>query len=167
MLSCRSLLLPRPICLLSAALPASVRGQSPVPATRAERVALYSPLADAAADYYGIPRIIVRAMIRIESDRRPDAVSSAGALGLLQVMPSTGGDYMVGADLTDAAANGVRHLYGLLLRMDLVTALAAWDAGEGAVSRRDVFGTYGETLRFVAAVLLEMERLAAGSGVNR
>ena len=102
--------------------------------TRAERIALYSPLAVAAADYYGIPRILVRAMIRIESDWRPDAVSTAGALGLLQVMPSTGGDYMVAADLRDPAVNvaiGVRHMYGLLLRMDVVTALAAWNVGEG------------------------------------
>ena len=141
--------------------PPAAGGQ--VPDTRAARVRAYSPLADAAADYYGIPRILVRAIIRVESDWRPDAVSSAGARGLMQVMPATGGDYLQDADLFDPAVNvavGVRHLYGLLTRMDVVTALASWNAGEHAARVHGALTAYGETGRFVTAVVLEMERLA-------
>ena len=128
----------------------------------AAREAAYGVLADLAADAVGLDRRLVRAVIRVESAWRPEAVSPAGAVGLFQMLPSTASDYAPGLDLSDPADNvavGVVHLRRLVDRFGVVRALAAWNAGEGALSRRPVFRAYGETRRFVAAVLREIERL--------
>ena len=124
----------------------------------------YGVLVDVAADAVGLESHLVRAVITVESAWWPEAVSSAGAVGLFQIMPSTAGDYVVGADLRDPVTNisiGVVHLRRLVDRYGVVRALAAWNAGEGALARSRVFSQYRETRRFVARVLQEMERLQA------
>ncbi len=125
--------------------------------------ALYGPLADAV----GLDRRLVRAVVRVESAWRPGAVSPAGAVGLMQVLPSTAGGYADGVDLSDPAENlavGAYHLRRLVERHGVVRALAAWNAGEGALARGSVFSSYRETRRFVARVLQEVE---AASGAAR
>lgn len=101
---------------------------------------------------------LVRAVIDVESGYRPAAVSPKGATGLMQLMPATGRRFGV-VDPTDPADNiggGVRYLRHLLELFDgqLALALAAYNAGEGAVMR---YGRrippYAETQNYVPAVL--------------
>lgn len=93
---------------------------------------------------------LVKALIAVESAFDPAAVSPKGALGLMQVIPDTGQRYGIAGDkkgsleqkLLDPAINvrvGTRYLHDLLALFadDLRLALAAYNAGEGAVSRHD------------------------------
>jgi len=116
---------------------------------------LYRPLVAAAAHRYDVDLQLVHAIIQVESGYRSRAVSPRGARGLMQLLPSTGRQY--GAlDLFDPAVNvdaGVRHLKSLLERFDLPVALAAYNAGEGAVSRFGGIPPFRETRRYVARVL--------------
>jgi soluble lytic murein transglycosylase len=105
----------------------------------AQRRALLAPDIALAARRYGLPEHLLEALVAVESDFRPDAVSSRGARGLTQLMPATAA--MLGvADPTNVAANldaGARHLRTLLVRFsgNTTLALAAYNAGEAAVAR--------------------------------
>ena len=130
--------------------------------SRRDAETAYRVLSEVAALAVGLDPLLVQALIEVESAWRPRAVSVDGAVGLMQILPTTGDDYVRGADLTDPVTNlriGVTHLAGLVRRFGLVRAIAAWNAGAGAVLRCPVFERYGETRRFVARVLLEWERL--------
>jgi soluble lytic murein transglycosylase len=96
----------------------------------------------------GLPPKFVLAVIEVESSGRQDAVSEAGALGLMQIMPATG-EFVAGRidvpwrgreSLFDPVINvrlGVNYLEGLIERYANVRiALAAYNAGPGDVSRR-------------------------------
>lgn len=116
-----------------------------------------------AADGAALAGELVAAIAWVESryDRR--ARSPAGAIGVMQLMPRTARD--LGVDPHDPAANlkgGAAYLRFLLERFDgdLVKAIAAYNAGPGAVDRHRGVPPYPETRRYVAAVL---ERLAAAS----
>ena len=109
-------------------------------------------LANAAADRYGLPRALVRSVMSAESANRPDAVSPKGAIGLMQLMPSTAKD--LGVDPRDPAQNvdaGARYLRDLLLKYDyrLWHALAAYNAGTGAVQKYNGIPPYRETINYV------------------
>ncbi len=109
-------------------------------------------LADAAADRYGLPRGLVRSVMSAESANRPDAVSPKGAIGLMQLMPSTAKE--LGVDPHDPAQNvdaGARYLRDLLLKYDyrLWHALAAYNAGAGAVQKYNGVPPYRETVNYV------------------
>jgi soluble lytic murein transglycosylase-like protein len=130
-----------------------------VPATRADAALPipepYEDLVAAAARKHGVDARLVHAVIQVESAYRTRAVSPKGARGLMQLLPSTGRQY--GAlDLFDPAINvdaGVRHLKALLTRFDLPVALAAYNAGEGAVSRFGGIPPFRETRSYVTRVL--------------
>lgn len=103
------------------------------------------------------PRLLA-ALVGVESNHVARAVSARGALGLMQLMPSTARDYGV-TDPFDPEQNvraGARHLRGLLnqFQQDTTLALAAYNAGAGAVWRhgRHV-PPYAETLSYVPKVL--------------
>ena len=109
-------------------------------------------LADAAADKYGLPRVLVRSVMAAESGMQADALSPKGAIGLMQLMPETA--RFLGADPHDPAQNvdaGVRYLHDLLLRYGggLWHALAAYNAGPGAVDKYRSVPPYSETLNYV------------------
>ncbi|MBS1190535.1 MAG: transglycosylase domain protein [Rhodocyclaceae bacterium] len=105
----------------------------------------------------GLDPALVRAIVRAESGFRTDAVSPKGAVGLMQVMPDTGRRFGV-ADLRNPAANleaGTAYLdYLLGLFGDLSLALAAYNAGEGAVQGHgNRIPPYPETQAYVRGIL--------------
>ena len=109
-------------------------------------------LADAAALKYGLPKQLVRSVMAAESASRPHAVSPKGAIGLMQLMPSTARD--LGVDPNDPVQNvdgGARLLRDLLLKYDwrLWHVLAAYNAGEGAVQRYNGIPPYRETVNYI------------------
>ena len=114
-------------------------------------------LAAAAARRHGLAPELVAAVAAVESAFDPAAVSPKGAQGLMQLMPATAASLGV-ADAFDPAANldgGSRHLRALLQRYDgnLEKALAAYNAGEGAVQRHGGVPPYRETREYVKRVL--------------
>ncbi len=118
-------------------------------------------IAWAAADA-GLDPALVHAVIQVESAYRADAVSHKGALGLMQLMPETALRFGTN-DAAEPRANlraGTRYLRALLDRFDQRTdlALAAYNAGEGAVLRHaGNIPPYPETQRYVPAVLEKFE----------
>ena len=104
----------------------------------------------------GLPPEFVESVAQIESGFRPGAVSPKGAMGVMQLMPGTA--RMLGADPADTAQNidaGTRLLRELLLKYDgdVVKALAAYNAGEGAVERYQGLPPYNETRWYVKKVI--------------
>ena len=126
-------------------------------------------LADA-AEAYGIDPAFVRSVAQIESGLQQGAVSPKGAIGLMQLMPGTAAGLKV--DPKEAAANasgGARYLRELLLRYqgDSVRALAAYNAGPGAVQKYKGAPPYDETRRYITKVLAEYKKqLKAKAAVN-
>jgi soluble lytic murein transglycosylase-like protein len=127
---------------------------------------------DAAARRHGLNQALIDAVIVAESGYNHRAVSRAGAVGLMQLMPDTARAYGV-SDREDPAQNvdgGSRYLRDLLARyLDLELALAAYNAGETAVERHGRrVPPYPETRDYVKKVLgLFRARLAeqqAGGG---
>ncbi len=114
-------------------------------------------LAVAAARRHGLDPRLVLAVVSVESGFRPQAVSPKGAQGLMQLMPTTASALGVG-DAFDPEQNlegGVRHLGSLLSLYDgdVRRALAAYNAGEGAVARHNGVPPYAETQAYVRRVL--------------
>jgi soluble lytic murein transglycosylase-like protein len=114
-------------------------------------------LAAAAAQRHGLDPALVSAVVAVESGFQPQAVSAKGAQGLMQLMPRTAREMGV-ADPFDPAANldgGSRYLSSLVARYDgdLTRALAAYNAGMGAVARHGGVPPYAETRRYVRKVL--------------
>ena len=132
----------------------------PVAAARPAAPALagdLSSLVNATAARYGVDGRLAQAVVRIESNFQPRAVSPKGAMGLMQLMPAVAEQYAV-ADPFDPAENldaGLRHLRGLLDRFgnDVQLALAAYNAGLYAVTKYGGIPPYRETQNYVRKIL--------------
>jgi hypothetical protein len=135
-----------------------------------ERFTRYDKWIRQAATLYQLPEELVRAVIKVESDYDPRAVSSAGASGLMQLMPETAARMQV-RDVFDPRENifgGVRYLRILanLFNGDLDLTVAAYNAGEGAVERAGGVPNYPETQDYVVRVRTYYAAYRATADVN-
>jgi soluble lytic murein transglycosylase-like protein len=134
-------------------LEASVAAAGPRPSREALRM-----MVDRIAARTGLDARLAHAVVRAESNYNPRAISPKGAMGLMQIMPSVARQYRVG-DPFDPEENleaGMRHLKGLLRRHDVRRALAAYNAGEGAVTRYGGIPPYRETQTYVHRILVDL-----------
>ncbi len=120
---------------------------------------------EAAARKLGLPPEFVKSVARIESAFQQKAISPKGAIGVMQLMPGTARE--LGVDPHDAEQNiegGTRLLRDLLVKYQnepdqVRRALAAYNAGAGAVARYNGTPPYAETQNYVNKVLTEYQRL--------
>ncbi|MDN6858596.1 lytic transglycosylase domain-containing protein [Pseudomonas sp. CAN2814] len=117
---------------------------------------------ESASTRYGVDQALVRAVIHAESAFQPNAISIAGAQGLMQLMPDTAVRFNV-SDPFDARQNirgGVRYLAWLLKRFNgnQRLALASYNAGEMTVDKYNGIPPYSETQTYVARVQSLTER---------
>ncbi len=108
------------------------------------------------AKRYGVDPALLTAMVEVESGFRVRAVSPKGAQGLMQIMPGTARDLKL-RDSMDAEKNieaGTRYLRQLLDRFggDVKLALAAYNAGPGAVSRCGGVPPFPETQKYIEKI---------------
>ena len=125
--------------------------------TSPERFSRYDSYIQQAAALYQIPEALIRAVIKVESNYDPRAVSPANARGLMQLIPETAERMMV-RDIHDPRQNifgGVRYLRILanLFNGDIELTIAAYNAGENAVIRFGGIPPYEETQGYVVKVL--------------
>ena len=127
------------------------------PAAIPFRSSPYDELIIAMSQAHGVNPVLVRALIQVESGYQARARSHKGAMGLMQLTPSTARQYNV-RNPYDPKANvaaGVKHLKSLLDRWDgaVELALAAYNAGEGAVRKFNGIPPYRETRDYMARIL--------------
>jgi hypothetical protein len=118
----------------------------------------FADLIETVALKHGVDPALVHAVVQAESNYRPAAKSHVGARGLMQLMPATARDFGVRSAKTlfDPQQNleaGVQYLKFLLARFDLTNAIAAYNAGPGAVRKYDGIPPYSETQDYVKKVL--------------
>ncbi|HEX4823171.1 MAG TPA: lytic transglycosylase domain-containing protein [Candidatus Polarisedimenticolaceae bacterium] len=117
---------------------------------------IYDPYIDQVARDNGVDPSLVKAVALVESGFNPKAVSNKGARGLMQLLPSTAKQYGV-SDLHDPYQNlraGAAHLRDLLDEFDgnVTLALAAYNAGSGAVHKYGGVPNYQETQQYVKKI---------------
>lgn len=118
-------------------------------------VSPYAEIIASMSEAHGVDPNLVRALIQVESNYRPTAKSARGAMGLMQLMPSTAREYNVRNpyDPKSNIAAGVKHLKSLIDRWGVELALAAYNAGEGAVKKFNGVPPYRETRNYVSRIL--------------
>jgi soluble lytic murein transglycosylase-like protein len=151
-----------------AGLPTTDSAESPRPfqfylqktkaATSLEQKAkAFQPAVESLSERYGVDKALINAVIRQESGFNPNAVSRAGAVGLMQLMPATAQSLGVTnpKDPSQNLEGGVRYLKSMLDRFNgnIPLALAAYNAGAGAVQKYKGIPPYEETRNYVRNIL--------------
>jgi soluble lytic murein transglycosylase-like protein len=129
--------------------------------------ASYAPAIDAAANRNGIDPLLLQSLIQQESGFDPNATSSSGAQGLTQLMPSTAAGLGVTNpyDPAQSIEGGAKYLADQLstFKGNVPLALAAYNAGPGAVEQAGGVPPYPETTAYVQQVLARYDQLKAGA----
>lgn len=147
-----------------AAISNLLNSSNPIPANdsldSSVSVASIQKAIQAAADMYNVPANLIQAVIEQESGMNPTAVSSAGALGLMQLMPSTAAAMGVENPLNPQQNifGGTKYLSQLLQQYhgNTALALAAYNAGPGAVDSYGGIPPFPETQNYVANILQKL-----------
>jgi soluble lytic murein transglycosylase-like protein len=144
---------------------------APVPVAKPE-APVVSPreLVEAAAKRNGLPPGFVHSVVKAESGYNTAALSPKGAIGLMQLMPGTAQAH--NADPHDPAQNveaGAAYLRELLIKYDgdARRALAAYNAGPGAVDKYNGVPPYSETQTYIERVLKNYKRTADSSAADQ
>jgi soluble lytic murein transglycosylase-like protein len=148
------------------------RPAAPVPAPISSLPAQPAPISAAAiaelveraAAQLSLPPELIHSVIKVESNYNPVAVSSKGALGLMQLIPATARRFGVldAFDPVDNIQGGAKYLRYLLdlYRGDYPLALAAYNAGEGAVAKYGTVPPYPETQNYLKLVARQLREAA-------
>ncbi|MFN8615334.1 MAG: lytic transglycosylase domain-containing protein [Vampirovibrionales bacterium] len=150
--------LPKPVvAALTPSLSLGANGQLNPPSTLSANAHVFWPHITQAAQQYQVDPALVAAVIQQESGFNPQAHSKAGAQGLMQLMPATAHSLGV-SDALDPVQNiaaGTRYLSQQLAEFkgNIPLALAAYNAGSGAVKRHGGVPPYAETQQYVQRIL--------------
>lgn len=131
------------------------RALGAIPARQPLDARPFADLIETVSLKHGIDPALVHAIVQAESNYAPQAKSDAGARGLMQVMPATALTYGI-RNLYDPQANleaGVQYLKFLLERFNPAQAIAAYNAGPGAVKKYGGIPPFAETQTYVRKVL--------------
>ena len=136
-----------------------------VPADVESRMAVWEKDLQELCEKYGVDANLARAVLRHESGGNPKAVSSAGAIGLMQLMPATARG--LGVNPNDPKRNlegGIKYLAQLSDKYsgDYTRTLAAYNAGSGRVDAYDGVPPFPETERYVKNVLALYRKYSRG-----
>jgi soluble lytic murein transglycosylase-like protein len=136
-----------------------------VPSSVAERLSMWEPDLQELSEEYGVDPDLARAVMRLESGGNPNAVSSAGAIGLMQLMPATARG--LGVDPRNPRRNlegGIKYLAQLADKYDgdYVKTLAAYNAGSARVDSYGGVPPFPETQRYVKNVLALYRKYSRG-----
>jgi hypothetical protein len=113
--------------------------------------------------FYGIPQALVRAVIKVESDYDPRVVSSAGCIGLMQLMPETA-RWMGVTDIWDPRQNIMGGSRLMCAPEELAKVIAGYHAGPGAVDKYGGMPPYETTRSYVRSVLLRYDEFRHREG---
>lgn len=122
------------------------------------------------AHQYGVNPLLIKAIIKVESNYQANARSPKGALGLMQVLPTTAAQYG-NYNLLNPKENitvGTRHFAYLMNKYQgqVHLALAAYNAGEGNVAKYGGIPPFTETRQYIIKVSKYYQSLRSGSNVN-
>ncbi|MDR3572536.1 MAG: lytic transglycosylase domain-containing protein [Anaerolineaceae bacterium] len=152
----------------NAAAASSTSGSNICSTTGAAAQGSFADLVNQAAKRYNINPQLIDAVIKAESNFNPNAVSSCGAQGLMQLMPATARGLGV-TNAMDPAQNingGAKFLSGLLSRYggNVRLAVAAYNAGPGAVDEYHGVPPYAETQTYVSRIMSYLQSSGSWKG---